>query len=178
MQYAWVLEPHPAASEWPHVHLVHSMPFTASKDEFIGWWRWAREAWAEITGAPVLARIKFQRIYEEAYGVDYLVPYLTGAEFTEEHWAMLYRRRLYGSTLPVEKPEPVGWRILEWMDESRARAWMETAGAGAAWEITGEGPDWIEWRWARLEAAVAWEGAGELRWRAGTGLEGPGRPEG
>lgn len=115
MHYAWVVEAHPRGHPVPHVHLVLSMPYPRL-DRDGEWFRWSREAWAKITGCHILPRVMWKQIWSEAGMRNYLVPYLTKCELTPSHYAVMYRRRMYGSTLPANpKPEPEGWVIEEFL---------------------------------------------------------------
>lgn len=158
MHYAWVIEAHPKAPEWPHVHVVLSMPYPILNNDG-EWYEWSRRLWAKITGANILPRVSWKRIWSAPGMANYLVPYLTKCKMHPEHWAILYRRRLMASTLPATpKPEPEGWRIEEWMSGEMARRVREGLDARKGEAVIGEPVDaWIALVQVVEVRKVTWE---------------------
>lgn len=151
LHYAWVIEPHPRAPEWPHAHVALSMPFPAGI-AFTRWTEWGKAAWERIIGEPLESVWHhWSAVKDRQKARSYLVKYLTKSIYTREHYALMYRRRMYGTSLPAEpKGDPEGWQIIEWISETRLRAILRVRGESPLWLLSREEPQ-----------AFIWEATGE-----------------
>ena len=96
--YAWVVEP--TKNDWPHLHIGLTTGYVC--------YEWLMRKWAEITGmAP---RVKKMISVQDEKGIcNYLAPYLTKSVWKDWILAVMYRKRLYGTTNRVGREWSGGW---------------------------------------------------------------------
>jgi hypothetical protein len=99
--YAWVVEPHQTG--WPHWHCVHNAAFLC--DNFV------RTVWASVTGSEMVLT-KRKQVHTRNGVCRYLVKYLTKAVYSDDILAILYRKRLWASTMPAEETWSLGYEVV------------------------------------------------------------------
>jgi hypothetical protein len=100
--YAWVVEPH--KTDWPHFHVAWTAEYVC--------YDWLRETWAEITGLG-LAHIHSKEMYSEDGICRYLTKYMTKSMYSDEILAILYRRRMWASTIRRKPKWEKGYRLVD-----------------------------------------------------------------
>lgn len=138
LEYAWVLEHH--EDGWPHVHIVVSAAWIP--------WEWARRTWARIIR---LANpfVMLKQVWNKDGICKYLVPYLAKDIIPEPILAVLYRRRLWASTIATERGKHEGWEV----SKTHLRAsisdqiadpyrWAAENGWTVVWTIEGQAAEW------------------------------------
>lgn len=152
LHYAWVIEPH--KDGYPHVHMVVNAEWIS--------YAWIRATWEDIIQADT-AWVYGEKVYEVDGTCRYLSKYISKASLTPDILAIMYRRRLWASTIDKpEKPEPKWFRedatttTEAFQQSENPKAWGELygwtlasrkQGGYAIWEReTIEGYSWGE-RW-------------------------------
>ncbi len=172
LEYAWVLEPH--KSLYPHVHLTTNLLWI-DRHEWMAKWR-------EITGQDV-QHLDVKRVHSTDGICYYIAKYVSKARLTPEILAIMFRRRLWASTLKAKKVEHTWteeqkgeWlRHVDVMDDvvqdfASEGVWKKTKqveGVMVAWERPAMGlpeikvePRAHRKRWAAMVAEMTWRGHG------------------
>ncbi len=110
LDYAWVIEPH--KSEWPHVHVAWSAEYVC--------YNWIREQWNEITGQEIRWS-KTKKVYTIDGVCRYMTDYMTKSVYPEYILAVLYRRRLWASTVRKRSKWEQGFTCLRILTPRDAR---------------------------------------------------------
>jgi len=172
LEYAWVLEPH--KSLYPHLHLTSNLLWIDRRE-------WMAK-WREITGQDV-QHLDVKRVHSTDGICYYIAKYVSKARLTPEILAIMFRRRLWASTLKAKHVEHT------WTEEQKG-AWLrhvdvkdevvqdfaaeggwkkvkQLEGVMVAWERPAMGlveirtePRAHRKRWATLYVEMAWKDNG------------------
>jgi hypothetical protein len=154
LEYAWVVEPH--KSEWPHWHCVHNASYLC--DNLV------RMVWASVTGSEMVVT-KRKKVHERNGVCRYLTKYLTKAIYSEEVLAILYRKRLWASTIPAEETWFSGYKVVGFAKTDNIGAVFE--GRHVPHRTDGDGPMVLDRAWELVQLCK-----GKFaRWRISCGVE-------
>ncbi len=120
LEYAWVIEPH--ETPWPHVHVAWSARYVC--------YDWLREQWREITGQDV-EWTKTKEVYTVDGVCRYMTEYMTESVYTEDILAVLYRRRIWTSTVRKRPKWEQGYASLKTLIPRDARVALAGCRASA-----------------------------------------------
>lgn len=115
LSYSWALECH--SSGYPHVHLVTDCRWIS--------WEWIRRTWGETIGfgAPF---VSCQRVRDESEACAYLAKYVAKTVLPLDLLAVLYRKRLWASTLRKRPREEAPWVEIGRVSEPQAEALVDS----------------------------------------------------
>lgn len=108
----WALEAH--QDGWPHAHIVLSRVYPESEHLEKRWMRWMRRIWNRVWGVE-WSVFQLEKPKKPHRAGDYLAKYVGKMEgWGDELMAILYRKRLWSSTLPLVPtmiPPPPRWHL-------------------------------------------------------------------
>jgi hypothetical protein len=136
--YAWVLEAQERGA--PHIHAVTnvwvpSLPYLWSM-------------WQEVMGG-LRSRIDVEEIIHKRNAERYLVKYITKARLTRDIYAIMYRRRVWATTLKLGEQGPSSWERVGYLNPGvthRAIKRSEEFGEDGGWDL----------EWARDSVGAQW----------------------
>lgn len=138
LDYAWALEAQKDGT--PHAHLVFSAGWIPAS--------WSIETWNRITGC-VMAWQRIEQIRDRSDMCRYLCKYIVKAGLSDDVLAILYRRRLFASTMPASSSGTLGWEVVGPIGEVEASSqcddpegWARWSGG---WRVAWSGPGGAEW---------------------------------
>ena len=157
LDYAWCIEPH--HSGFPHLHFVLNTCYVN--------FDWLRAVWSDCIGRACRWMLA-EQVWNEDGICYYLSKYISKTVLPVDLCAVMYRQRLWGTSLPMkEKPESAWMREADSTegeaayDSIKPEEWNREAGFSL--EISSEGKYAI---WSRATsllddagAALAWERA-------------------
>lgn len=111
LEYAWALEPH--ESLWPHWHIAWNADYVC--------YDWLREAWAEINGFGI-QNIRTNKVYTPSGISHYMAEYMSKARYPTWILAILYRRRIWASTIPKRRVWDGGYALVDIVTGEFARS--------------------------------------------------------
>lgn len=159
-EYAWVLEDH--QDGYPHVHIVLAASITGSRQRWMAMRDWVWSSWRSVTGLEC-RRLKIEALRSGSATRAYITKYLSKASYQVWHYALIGRRRMWGTSLKATPAIPSGWRLerilteqdspaasqevaermiqagwaREWTSESGVECWIRPE-----WDVP-DIPDWI-----------------------------------
>lgn len=140
LQYSWVVEPH--NSGWPHIHMLIGADRISVE--------WLRPEWQRIVGDEA-ANVDITPVDDAAGAIRYLTAYVTKARLTLDILAVMHRKRIFGTTMPVSVPRVVQWSEDETTTPDEAarqvrdpRMW----GVNEGWRVDDSSHAGCAW-WAR-----------------------------
>lgn len=98
LDYAWVLEPH--VSGYPHLHFVLNACSI--------YYPWLKKVWSECIGREV-RWIKVKTIYDSDGTCRYLSKYLSKSVFSLDLCAVMYRQRMWATSVPQRREKRSEW---------------------------------------------------------------------
>ena len=116
LDYAWVLEPH--VSGYPHLHFVLNACAV--------YYPWLKKVWSECIGREV-RWIKVKTIFDASGTCRYLSKYLSKSVFTLDLCAVMYRQRMWATSIPQKHHTESAW--LEERQTSSDQAASQTHAA-------------------------------------------------
>ena len=114
LQIAWAVEPH--ESGFPHVHIILNTRWIRGE--------WLKRVWSSITGCKI-RWCDIGTVWSIGGVCRYLCEYIAKAQLPGDILCLVYRRRLFYSTLPVKWKPPEGWTQTHERDQAYLR--QETA---------------------------------------------------
>lgn len=173
LDYAWTLEPH--QSGYPHLHFVLNTTFIH--------FGWLRKVWSECLGRNV-RWIKVKDVWDSSGTCRYLSKYISKTTFTLDLCAVMYRQRLWGTSLPMPERKPA-----EWIEEAgtapdaakaqaeRPDAWSAEDGFVVSGARAGRYATWSRtWSPGDSGDAWLWRSMAEGRWDGPAARRPAGRP--
>jgi len=157
-EYAWVLEDH--KSGYPHCHIVMQRDCEGTYEKWSKFADWSRKAWQDITGLPVVWW-RIEKLRKASATSAYITKYLHKSSYNPWHYALIGRRRMWGTSLHPPEIISEGYRLESILDSidlpsasQKNRDLMRSFGFRLQWE-TGHGTqEWI--RTEDLVLAPAW----------------------
>jgi len=143
LHIGWALEAH--KDGWPHVHVVMSIPYPEWKDAARRMNRKFRADWNEIHGVKY-SIVQTERPRSSHRSGDYLSKYIAKMEdWGEGLLAILYRRRMWSSTLPIIPPlvpAPPKWQVMQVLEIDKAiKALRRLRRSG--YQVEGDPQGWV-----------------------------------
>ena len=107
-EYAWALEEQPG-SGWPHLHLL-----SGARSVWGAQWealaRRTKRAWQRAVGAKEAPVVHWKEIEGHRAAANYVTKYVTKVALAPMWYAILGKRRVFGSSLRVKRKELIGWK--------------------------------------------------------------------
>jgi len=150
LEYAWCIEPH--VSGFPHLHFV-------TNTEYISF-RWLRAIWGECIGR-VVQWSRTEEVWDPSGTCRYLSKYISKCTLSLDLCAVMYRQRLWGTSLPRAAGDAEAWIEEEGTENAEAAAQCDdnsNFAESSKWDHVGGSPGKYR-RWQRVWAVETPEDA-------------------
>jgi hypothetical protein len=134
LEYTWSLERQQEATQSPHWHVLTNVLFFD--------WAALTRKWQQIVGTAY-ANTDYRSVKNEEQLMAYICKYVAKEQLPPDLLAVMYRKRLFASTVPAPKKTKRGWMKEEEVPSDVAESETECPGAfqpGLGWKVVWNAP--------------------------------------